>query len=90
MAYNEEFDTEWAECILDDFGLHHRKGTRFIFENGTDGHIGYCEEGVFAFSMDWESARLISDTLEGALVFLTNHGTLGQGKWKDAGEPYFG
>lgn len=87
MALNDEFDAEWARWILDGFELHHRKGTRFVFEDGTNGHIGFCVEGVFVFSADWESAWLISESLEGALLCMKGHGVLAEEGRRGSEEP---
>lgn len=84
-----DFDETWAEVIRKRFQLNYRPGTRFIWENGTNATVCLCEEGVFSFSMDFESAFLISSSLQGALEYMTSTEKQAEGPMKNEGKPYF-
>lgn len=76
-------------AILNQFNLHHRKGTLFLSKDNS-ATLCLCKEGVFIFAVDFHSACLVADNLPEALGYIQGiPGKLPAGPVKEPGTPYF-
>lgn len=88
MQKSKKFDEARTSVILDQFQLHHWKGTRFLSKDSS-ATICLCKEGIFIFAMDFQSACLISDDLPTAADYIRTPGKPPAGPVKEPGEAYF-
>lgn len=89
MRKNKKFDDARVRAILDQFNLHHRRGTLFLSKDNS-ATLALCKEGVFIFAVDFHSACLVSDNLLEALDYIRSvSGKLPAGPVKEPGAPYF-
>lgn len=80
----EDDDSYYKSQILNGFGLEHVPQTPILWQHSTDTLAVLCTTGVYGFGIDFECGFLISDTVEGAIQYMTVYGIRQQGPTRRA------
>lgn len=80
----DDDDSYYKSQILNAFGLEHVPQTPILWQHSTDTLAVLCTTGVYGFGIDFECGFLISDTVEGAIQYMTVYGTRQQGPTRRA------
>lgn len=83
-----EWCEDYAEDILEGFGVHHIAGTQYILHEGTNSTICHCREGVFSFGLEFEYGCMLSKTVRGTLRYIQTPGAKSLGPIRATGQTY--
>ncbi|KAH8148574.1 uncharacterized protein LAJ45_07285 [Morchella importuna] len=86
---NNSEDNFYSYQMWEGYRVKHEPRSHFIWQHSTDTLFALAVDGsVYGFSIDFECGYLISDTIEGAMSYITNPGTRAKGPARPPWGPY--
>ncbi|KAH0603860.1 uncharacterized protein H6S33_007519 [Morchella sextelata] len=86
---NNSEDDFYSSQMWEGYRLKHEPRSHFIWQHSTDTLFALAIDGsVYGFSIDFECGYLISDTIEGAISYLSVPGTRAKGPARPPWGPY--
>lgn len=86
---NNSEDNFYSSQMWEGYRVKHEPRSHFIWQHSTDTLFALAVDGsVYGFSIDFECGYLISDTIEGAMSYITNPGTRAKGPARPPWGPY--
>ncbi|KAI5839886.1 hypothetical protein DFP73DRAFT_560704 [Morchella snyderi] len=86
---NNSEDSFYSSQMWEGYRVKHEPRSHFIWQHSTDTLFALAIDGsVYGFSIDFECGYLISDTIEGAMSYISNPGTRAKGPARPPWGPY--